>query len=285
MRNLLEFITRYYHWFIFVILEVISFTLLFSYNNYQGSVWFTSANAVMGKAAEVTSDIEEYFKLAAVNEQLTQRNVILEQQVSALKEQLLDSKTDSTKLLGTIAQTYALKGVRAKVINITLNRISNLITIDKGAADGIRKDMGVVCGTGIVGIVFSTSAHYSIVLPILNDQSTTSCMINGRGYFGSLKWYGKDPTIAYLEDIPRHARFNLGDQVVTSGYSTVFPRGVNVGRILHVYNSNDGMSYRAMVKLSTDFGNLRHVVVMDNAPMQERLELLQAAQDTLSERK
>ena len=172
----------------------------------------------------------------------------------------------------------------AKVVSNSLDKRDNFITIDKGAVDGIRKDMGVACGSGVVGVVYMVSQHYSVVIPVLNSHSNISCMIRGRGYFGYLHWTGGDPGLAYVDDIPRHARFALGMNVVTSGYSSIFPPGIMVGKILHVFNSPNGLSYRLQVKLATDFGNLRDVCVIDNTGMEERLGVMNAVQDSLKER-
>ena len=144
--------------------------------------------------------------------------------------------------------------------------------------------MGVACGNGVVGIVYLVSKHYAVVIPVLNTESNISCAINGRGYFGYLHWRGGASDIAYLDDVPRHAKFRLHDKIVTSGYSSVFPPGVLVGEILHIYNSDDGLSYKLMVKLSTDFGNLRDVCVIDDASVKERLNLLKSAQDSIKEK-
>jgi rod shape-determining protein MreC len=164
--------------------------------------------------------------------------------------------------------------IPAKVITNSVEKHDNLITINKGQADGVS-------GNGVVGIVYLTSAHYSVVIPVLNSQSNISCVIQGRGYFGYLHWTGGDASQAYVDDVPRHAHFKLYDYVVTSGYSSVFPAGIMVGRIRHVYNSADQMSYRLKIKLSTDFGRLRDVCVIDNRVMNERLQVLRAAQDSI----
>ena len=263
-------------------MEAVSFVLLFQFNSYQGSVWFSSANAVTGKLYETSSEIESYFQLSKINSELTQRNLYLEQRLHKLEKQIGDSAADSTmekSLLVKSLQPYRL--IPAKVISMTVGRLDNLITINKGEVDGIKKDMGVVCGTGVVGIVYLTSKHYSIVIPILNSQSNISCVIQGRGYFGYLHWTGGDVSQAYVDDVPRHAHFRLYDNVVTSGYSSVFPAGIIVGKILHVYNSADQMSYRLRVKLSTDFGKLRDVCVVDNSALSEQIDILRAAQDSI----
>lgn len=282
MRNLLDFLVKYNYWFLFLFLEAVSFVLLFQFNSYQGSVWFSSANAVTGKLYETSSEIESYFQLSKINSELTQRNLYLEQRLHKLEKQIGDSAADSTmekSLLVKSLQPYRL--IPAKVISMTAGRLDNLITINKGEIDGIKKDMGVVCGTGVVGIVYLTSKHYSIVIPILNSQSNISCVIQGRGYFGYLHWTGGDVSQAYVDDVPRHAHFRLYDNVVTSGYSSVFPAGIIVGKILHVYNSADQMSYRLRVKLSTDFGKLRDVCVVDNSALSEQIDILRAAQDSI----
>ena len=112
--------------------------------------------------------------------------------------------------------------------------------------------------------------------------SRISCSIRNRGYFGYLHWYGGDPSVAYVEDVPRHAKFNLGEWMVTSGFSSIFPSGVQVGKIEQVYNSSDGLSYKLKVRLSTDFGNLRDVVVISDKSIAERAALMQAARDSIS---
>ena len=282
MRNLLEFLAKYNHWFLFLILEVASLVLLSQYNSYQGSVWFSTANAVNGRILAWDAEIESYFSLTKANEKLTQRNLYLEQQVRALSGKITEITQDSgwTKR----SQMALLKDYRlipAKVVSSTLNRHDNLITIDKGYEDGVRKDMGVVCGNGVVGIVYLTSNHYSVVIPTLNTASNISCAIHGRGYFGYLRWTGGNTKAAYVDDIPRHAHFRLYENVETSGYSSVFPPGILVGRIQHVYNSADGVSYRLQIVLSTDFGTLRNVCVIDNTSLLERLDVLRAAQDSL----
>ena len=282
MRNLLEFLAKYNHWFVFLILEVVSMVLLFQYNSYQGSAWFSSANAVTGKLYEWDANVETFFSLTKVNQELTQRNAYLEQEVQKLSDSLVSVTRDSSiyhRDQFALLRNYRL--IPAKVVANSIDKPGNLMTIDKGSADGINKDMGVISGTGVVGIVYLVAEHYAIVIPVLNTKSNISCMIQNRGYFGYLRWKGGVSDLAYLEEVPRHAHFKLGDYVVTSGYSAVFPPGVRVGRILHVFNSADGLSYRVQLRLSTDFARLRDVCVIDDSAMKERLEIMRAAEDSI----
>ena len=285
LNNLFDFILRYISWFVFIICEIISLVLLFTYNNYQGSIWMSSANAVSGKVYEVNAGVEQYFSLTDINEQLTKRNLYLEQRVQDLTSQIAAKTGDSALMkLENYQLMKKFNLIPAKVVSNSIDKRDNLITIDKGEVDGVRKDMGVACGYGVVGIVFMTGRHYSVVMPILNSNSSISCTINKRGYFGYLHWTGGNSRVAFMDEVPRHAHFNLYDKVVTSGYSSVFPPGIEIGKIIHVYNSSDGLSYRCMVELSTNFAKLRDVSVIDDAQMKERIDILRAAQDSLEKK-
>ena len=284
MKNLLAFLTKYYYWLMLLLLEVASGVLLFQYNSYQGSVWFSSANVVVGKVYEWDASVRSFFSLTRSNEELTLRNFYLERQVSQLRRLYGDLTRDTTIMERQeleFLSRYQL--IPAKVVSNTLNKNDNLITIDKGRADGVEKDMAVACGTGVVGVVYMTSDHYSVIIPVLNvTSSRISCAIRGRGYFGYLQWYGGDPSVAYVEDIPRHARFKRGDWVETSGYSAIFPPGILVGKIEKIYNSVDGLSYRLKVRLSTDFACLRDVAVISDKSIGERLRLMEQAKDSIT---
>ena len=283
MKNLLDFLAKYHHWFLFVLLEVASVVLLFQYNSYQGSVWFSSANAAVGLLYEGRAAVESFFSLTELNEELTLRNFYLERQVNELAKAYGELTQDTTVMERNGLQfLQKYKVIPAKVISNSVDKKDNLLTIDKGSKDGVKVDMGVACGNGVVGVVYMTSAHYAVVIPALNSSSSRiSCAIRGRGYFGYLHWAGGDASRAYVEDIPRHAQFHTGDWVVTSGYSSIFPAGVMVGQREKIYNSPDGLSYRLQVKLSTDFANLRDVCVINDESVLEQSQLLHAAQDSL----
>ena len=284
MQNLIEFLAKFNHWIVFVLLEVICFVLLLSYNSYQSSVWFSSANMVAGKLYAISAEVESFFSLATINKELTQRNVLLEHELNKLENHLRQQGDTSAINSETMRMLAEFKLIPAKVVSNEVSKKDNLITIDKGSIDGVQEDMGVVCGNGLVGIVYLVSPHYSVVIPVLNSKSNISFVIQGRDYFGYLHWTGGDSRKAYVDDVPRHAHFRLGDKVVTSGYSSVFPPGVMVGKILHAFNSPDGQSYRLQVELSTDFGKLRDVCVVNDTLMNERLRVIRAAQDSMKVR-
>lgn len=274
MRNLLNFLIKYNYWFLFLLLEVTSFVLLFRFNHYQQSVYFTSANGVAGKVYEISGGISSYFHLKTVNEDLLDRNIWLEQRVASLERVLQEKKQDSARLYSMERIAPAEYRVfKANVIKNSLNKSDNYITLDRGATDGICPEMGVVDANGVVGIVYKTSPHYSVVISLLNGKSSISCKIVGSDYFGYLKWEGGDSRFAYLKDLPRHAEFNLGDTVVTSGYSAVFPEGVMVGTVDDMADSHDGLSYLLKIKLATDFGKVSNVRVISRSGQDEQKAL------------
>lgn len=271
MRNLIAFLAKYNNWLIALALEVLSLVLLFRYNNYQGSAWFWTANSVAGGVFRAEASVIQFFSLIETNEKLSERNYILERELGALRAK------DAT-----IPTNFPKEGiVAAKVVSNSVSMAGNLITIDKGSDDGIKRDMGVASGTGVVGVVCLVGKHYSIVMPLLNTRSRISCSIRGTGYFGYARWETGDPLTAWLEDIPRHAQFNLGDTVETSGYSSIFPQGIEVGRITEITDSPDGLSYRLRVALSTDFGRLRDVCVITDEDLAERAGLMEEARQSL----
>lgn len=284
MKNLTEFLLKNFHWILFTVLEVMGIVMLVQYNHYQNSVWVSSANSIAGTVYNYTSKVNTYFGLTTVNENLTKRNTYLETRLAQLNQQIADQQKDTLPQTEFNQPLKDFKLIPAKVVSNSVSKRDNLITINKGSADGVKVNMSVVSGQGVVGVIFKTSRHYSIVLPVLNSHSNISCLISGTNYFGFLHWEGGYRHMAYVDDIPRHAKFKQHDYIVTSGYSSIFPKGLLVGQIRYVFNSPDGLSYRLKIQLATDFANLHDVIVIDNSHLQEQLDLLRAAEDSLNQR-
>ena len=274
MRNLLDFLIKYKHWLLFIFLEVISFVLLFRFNGYQGSVYFTSANAVTGKVYQMANNLTGYFHLKTINSDLVQHNTELSIQLEHLRDAYKKLTADTT-IIEQMKQEALMDCslIKANVINNSTTHTNNFITIDKGEEDGVQKEMGVVSGSGVVGIVYQTSAHYAVIIPVLNSKSSISCKIRQSDYFGFLKWSGGSPEFAFIKDMPRHSVFEVGDTIVTSGHSTIFPSGVLVGTVDEIGDSNDGLSYSIRVRLFTDFARLNEVRVIVKSNIEEQLEL------------
>ncbi len=260
MRNLINFILKYSAWFVFIFYVILSCILLFRSNPYQHHIYLTSANKISTALYNYTSNITSYFYLRDINEDLQQRNASLEMEVINLKNDLreyqLSALNDSLPAPEGL-QNYQF--IMGHVINNSISKPYNYITINKGSADGIIPEMGVVDQNGVVGIVNVVGEHSARIISLLNPHFRLSCKVKNSEYFGSLVWDGENPYTAILEEMPRHIKFQKGDTIVTSGYSAVFPEGIIVGTILDNQKATDDNFYTLRIKLFTDFSHLSTV--------------------------
>jgi len=265
VRNLLNFFIRYSAWFVFTIYVVLSCMLLFQKNPYQHHVYLTSANAVASGLYDISSNITGYINLKDINEDLQRRNAALESEVIALRSQTRHLAQhiwqDSLQRLDSIGK---FNFIIASVINNSVIRPYNYITIDKGLRDGITPEMGVMDQNGVVGVTNTVSEHHARILSLLNPNFRLSCKLRGNDAFGSLVWDGKKPTEAILEELPKQVKFKRGDTIITSGYSAMFPEGIPVGIILGPTRGEDDNFNTLRIKLLTDFSTLSTVKVISN---------------------
>ncbi len=269
MRNLLNFIIRYSTWFVFTFYVTISVILLVMGNRYRQSVYLTSANIISGSLYSGTSQVTGYFNLKSINESLQASNAQLQNDVLNLKNQIAQYKVILSDTLAPHPSADRYDYVAAAVINNNTRHPRNYITIDKGGLDGIRPGMGVVDQNGVVGIVNVTGPHMARVISLLNETQHFNVKLKGTLFVGSLNWKGEDASIAYVEEIPRHVVYNIGDTIVTSGYSTSFPEGIPVGIILNRVKSQDDSFFTFKVKLMPDFRGLSTVRVIKDIYKQE----------------
>lgn len=263
MYYLIEFFRKYHYLLLFVVLEVVSFVLLFRFNSYQGSVWFTSANTMVANVDRLYGDAVSYVGLRDVNRKLTDENTRLQMETEQLREALREATHTETPTEQRVReQLGSYKLIPALVVSNNMSRNNHYLVINCGENQGVRPEMGVVGGGGVVGIVYLTGPNYSLVIPVTNKKSSISCRIRGQNYFGYLQWEGKSMLRAIVDDIPRYAKIKQGEVVETSGYSSVFPPGIFVGRITEIQNSTDGQAYKLNVTLGTDFSRLRDVNVI-----------------------
>lgn len=272
MHTLLNFFIKHNHWFLFLLLEGIGVMLIVQFNNYQNAKMFTSANSVAGNLFAAITDVSSYFALKSENARLLEYNKELNEQVTALQAHLAQQE-DSAMVAALPHKANGFFYNSATVVNNSLNAVNNYITIDKGTADGVEAEMGVFCNKGVVGIIYTASEHYSVVIPLLNSKSSISCRVKGSDSFCTLQWDGSDTRYSYLVDLPRYTKFEVGDTVVTSGFSSIFPADIPVGRIERTEDSDDGMFAQARVELFTDFATLRKVYTVGNEGRKEQWEL------------
>ncbi len=285
MQILLDLLRRYNYLFLFVLLEIVSLSLLVRYNSYPGSVWLTAANEASARLNALYAHGTSYFALRSLNRRISDENIRLQIENERLRDALARAPRDSS---ATEQQVHRiLAGYRLIPATVVSNKVQrgtdNYLVVDRGALDGVRPEMGVIAGGGVVGIVYLTGPHHALVLPATHSKSSISCRVQGKHYFGYLQWNGNSTRRAYVDDIPRYAKARRGAVIETSGYSAVFPPGINVGRVERVANSADGQSYRLEVLLGNDFGNLRDVSIIATPYKAEIDTLLQKA-DSLETR-
>lgn len=244
---------------------VVSCILLVDNNSYQQSVYLTSANTISGSIYGTWSQVTGYFNLKSINESLQAENANLQNQVLNLRNELSELRAEQidSNLIKNPNERFGF--IPAAVINNNTRHPRNFFTINRGKLDGIEPGMGVVDQNGVVGIVNVTGDHISRVISILNETQRFSVKLKDTSYIGSLSWKGGDATIAYVEEIPRHAVFGIGDTIVTSGYSTTFPEGIPVGVILNRVRTQDDSFFTFKIKLSPDFKTLSSVRVIKDS--------------------
>lgn len=270
MRNLLNFLLRYSSCFVFLLFTVISCVLLFRRNPYQHHVWMTTAGTVTAGLYDATSNVTGYFNLRDINSDLQRRTTDLEGEVVSLRQQL--ARYEQQVLADSLRREPAQSRfgfIIASVINNSVSKPYNYVTIDRGASSGIAPEMGVMDQNGIVGVVNVVSDGYARVISLLNPNFRLSCKLRQGDAFGSLVWDGRSPHEALLEELPKHSRYRVGDTIVTSGYSAVFPAGIPVGVIMGNEHGADDNFFTLRIRLFTDFTALSTVKVISNKDIAE----------------
>lgn len=262
MRNLLNFIIKYGTWFLFLFYVLLSCLLLFSHNSYQQSVYLSSANIVSSSVFGTASEVTGYFHLRSINESLQASNAMLENEVLNLRNEIAELKTQLSDSIRPEHYVERFSYVPATVVNNSVRHPRNYFTINRGKQDGVDVGMGVVNQNGIVGIVNVAGPRTARVISILNETQHFSVKLKDTNFIGSLAWKGGDPSIAYMEQVPRHTRFHAGDTVVTSGYSTTFPADIPVGVVMNRIKGSDDNFFILKVRLNSDFKALSTVRVI-----------------------
>lgn len=279
MSELIGFLIRHSKWFVFTFYVVISCMLLFKNDPYRQHVYITSAGRLASTAYKGANNVTSYFNLHEINEDLNRRNAQLQAEIESLKEEIQDlhEMGYNDTLVPDLGVPH-FEFIVAHVISNSISHPYNYLTINKGSADGVRPELGVIDQNGVVGIVSNTGPHSARVISLLNPHFRLSCKIKSSDYFGSLVWTGGNPTEASLEELPRHTVFKQGDTIVTSGYSAVFPAGLPVGVVLDEDTDKSSDFFTLRVGLFADFTTLSNVQIVVNNRAEE-LKKLKAGEE------
>jgi rod shape-determining protein MreC len=265
MRNLYRFIVRNHVIFLFIILEIMSFIFIFNFNNFQKSRFINSSDFVTGSIYSRYSRITDYFHLSFVNRKLAEENARLRKLVGIPK--IARFIPDSLRGYQNSEMQYSF--ISARIISNTVNKQQNYLTLDKGSKDGVKTDMGIICADGVVGVITNVSPSFSTAMSLLNVRWNISAKIAKNNYFGTLLWNGKDYQRVLLNDIPFHVMVNVGDTIVTSGFSSLFPEGIRLGTVENVSKEGGTNFYTITVKLFIDYKSLTYVEVIENNKRKE----------------
>ena len=266
MRSLLDYLVKYSYVFLFILLEILSLVLLFGFNDRQKLAFVTSANSVSGSIYELFSNVDVYFNLRRENTLLVEENARLR----SMLYELTDSQTVDS------ARNMSRDGViAARVIDNSVRKDDNYMTVNKGSNDGVGKGMGVYNSTGVIGVIMASGKSYSVVMPILNGNTSISSKIKGTDNFGFLEWSGGDPYTAQLKDVPYHSNVEVGDTVVTTGFSSVFPENITIGTVADVQRLSNGYTLKILVSLAVDMSDLGWAYIHSKTVDPEIIDLQQ----------
>lgn len=260
--------------FVFVLLELVCFSLIVKNNTFHRGSALSSSNRLVGNVYGLNNAINEYFKLKSINDELAIENAALRSLLNESKYISSSKKLSVTDSVGRQHYTY----VPAKVINNSTDRRNNYLTINRGILQGVEPEMAVISSNGIVGIVKDVSKNFASVISVLHKNSSISVKLADTEYIGSLVWDGGDPQIAQLMDIPNHVQLAKGMLVQTSGFSAMFPSGINVGTIRSFEVEQGDNFYSIDVDLLTDMSSVSMVYVINNLMRFEQIELEKQAQ-------
>ena len=268
MKEIIKLILKYHFTIIFILLEIVSFSLIIRHNEYQRAIFSESASTLFGNVSSTITSIKDYFRLKEMNESLANENILLKNRLEEY-ELLRD-----TIIHGTVVQDSipVYEYIGAKQVNATYNRTKNYITLNRGRKNGLQKEMAVCTPEGIVGLIQDLSDHFAVVIPLINVDSRISAKIKKNNYYGSLQWDGNDYAYSYLNDIHYHVEVNAGDTIVTSGLSKIFPEGIVVGYVESV-DKETANFLKIKVKLAVDFKRINHVYVILNNKKNEQTSL------------
>ncbi len=267
MKNILLIFIKYGTHLLFIAFQIIFFTLIININRVHGDIYNNTKSIFFENLNNKVDQLSDYLKLDEQNDSLARENarlmdVIINQRINTPKSILLDT---------LLLQQYSF--IPAEICNKTIHLRNNYFTLCAGKIDGAKPMMGVISTEGIVGITTKVSENYSQVIPLLHSQSRISASIKGLHFFGNLVWKEANPRIMTLEAVPKHAAISIGDTIVTSGYSSIFPRDLPIGTIVNFEIAKGSSNYVIDVGLFNDLNNLSYAYLVNNKLKEEQLNL------------
>ncbi|MDR3273280.1 MAG: rod shape-determining protein MreC [Flavobacteriaceae bacterium] len=276
MALLLDFMQKNSRLLLFLFLEIIAIIFTFNKNMYHNSLIESTVIAFSGAVNEKNASITDYFHLKKENERLLAENLQYRNRFLG-KEQKLKPEFAQVTDSAQYRQKYYY--MEADVVSNSVTKPDNYLIINKGTAQGVGAEMGVVSPVGIVGIVLNSTKNYSKVMSVLNRNIKISARMKLSKYFGTLTWDGEDSRIMQLSDIPKYVGVKVGDTIETYAKSEVFPEGVLIGRVSGKSLDAESSNWVVSVELFQDMANVQNVYVINGL---DKMELKTLQKDTIN---
>jgi len=272
MDRLLYFFYNYRAFFTFLLIQLFCAWLVIENNHYQGAKFFNSSNRMVAGMLTFSNSVRDFFYLRETNRILAEENSMLREQLERNK---INQEFVRPLLIDDSTQQMHFEYISAKVVNNSTRKFKNFITINKGSNQGIEPGMAVVSSLGVVGKVRTVSPNFAVITSVLHTNVLVSSRIKRTGHVGTTQWDGYDPNMSNLKYIPRHVKIQPGDTIVTSGFNSVFPENIMVGRIVDFSITDAAVFYDIKISLSQDFDKLAYVYVVKYS-MFEEVQMLES---------
>lgn len=272
MQQIINFIIRNKNFLLFLVLFGLALVFTIQTHSYHKSKFINSANALTGGVYNSANHISSYFNLKS-------QNAILAEENRSMNELITQYTNSNGTFKNTMDTILKFEYINANIIKNSYDLSNNFLLINKGEKDSLQQDFGVSSPRGIIGIIDNVSSNYATVISILNTKSRISAQLKKTNHFGSLTWNGKAPNIVQLNDVEKIAPVVAGDTIVTSGRSSIFPKGIPVGVVINSKLDATENFHEINVKLFNDMTNLEHVYVIQNKHKQEIENLLDSVDE------
>lgn len=278
MHFILNLIRKNGYVLFFLCLQIIASILIFRYNVYHEVILGKVSTNVNGVVNKQTAKVSRFFNLPTYNRELQEENALLRAQLYDLG--VKDAKTKVFTILDSSNYNQLYSFVPTDVINNSIVRSHNFLTINKGTKAGVQVGDGIISQNGIVGIVTKVTNNYARAISILNTNSQINARLKGSEYFGTMIWDGKDPRYTYLTEIPKYVDVAKGDTIETDGKSPVFPEGIHIGIVDGKSIDNVSGELKIKIKLKENFANIKYAYVVTNL---QKTEIIEVETDTLKQ--
>lgn len=260
LSKLYDFIIRKHLEILTVVFVLVSLLLLSQTENHVVLV-------LQSRWQDVATFMKKPIAEQRYKRQVMQENKELRQDIFRLNSELsrmgsLESENERLRDMLGFRDTSNYELIPALIVYKGFKDGANIITVDKGKRDGVRKNDVIVDKDGLVGRIISTGNRSSLAGMIAEPEARVSVCINPVRVYGILKWHHGNTFV--IDDIPTSIEVREGWSVMTSGLSDIYPANIPIGRIKKVTSSENGFTYLIEGEYNVAFRKLREVFILSD---------------------